>query len=56
MIVGLYTDDVHVRTLAAQLLYMAAIFQLSDGMQVGAMGALRGLKDIRILFLAKSIA
>ena len=56
MIVGLYTDDVHVRTLAAQLLYMAAIFQLSDGMQVGAMGALRGLKDTRIPFVANSIA
>ena len=56
MIVGLYIDDVHVRTLAAQLLYMAAIFQLSDGMQVGAMGALRGLKDTRIPFVANSIA
>ena len=56
MIVGLYTDDVHVRTLAVHLLYMAAIFQLSDGMQVGAMGALRGLKDTRIPFVANSIA
>ena len=34
-----------VRELAAGLLLMAAIFQLSDGVQVGAAGALRGFKD-----------
>jgi len=39
-----------------QLLYMAAIFQLSDGMQVGALGALRGLKDTRVPFLANVLA
>ena len=34
--------------MAVILLFMAAIFQLSDGLQVGALGALRGLKDTRI--------
>jgi len=34
-----------VAALAAQLLVLAAIFQLSDGIQVTAGGALRGLKD-----------
>ena len=33
------------RELAAGLLLMAAMFQLSDGVQVGAAGALRGFKD-----------
>lgn len=33
--------------MAVQLLYMAAIFQLSDGLQVGGFGALRGLKDTK---------
>jgi len=44
-IAGLYTTDAEVAGLAVSLLFMAALFQLSDGLQVGAMGALRGLKD-----------
>ena len=56
MIVGLYTEDLQVQTLAIQLLYMAAIFQLSDGMQVGALGALRGLKDTKIPLVANVAA
>lgn len=49
-IAGFYTEDLDVINLAVNLLYMAAIFQLSDGMQVGALGALRGLKDTRVPF------
>ncbi|MBC8260096.1 MAG: MATE family efflux transporter [SAR324 cluster bacterium] len=56
LIVGLYTNDEAVRILAVQLLYMAAVFQLSDGMQVGAMGALRGLKDTRVPLIANLFA
>ncbi len=44
---GLYTREHDVRQLAAQLLFFAALFQLSDGLQVSSMGALRGLKDTR---------
>ena len=44
-IAGLYTDDTVVVAVAAQLLLFAAAFQLSDGIQVTANGALRGLKD-----------
>jgi len=51
VIVGLYTDDFKVRNLAVNLLYLAAVFQISDGLQVGALGALRGLKDTRVPFL-----
>jgi MATE family multidrug resistance protein len=47
-IAALYTQDVAVRTLAGGLLLMAAIFQISDGLQVGAAGALRGFKDARV--------
>jgi MATE family multidrug resistance protein len=47
-IAALYTRDVAVRDLAATLLLMAALFQLSDGIQVGAAGALRGFKDTTI--------
>jgi MATE family multidrug resistance protein len=47
-IARLYTRDVAVREVAAGLLLMAAIFQLSDGVQVGAAGALRGFKDTAI--------
>jgi MATE family, multidrug efflux pump len=47
-IAGLYTNDPAVQKIAAGLLLMAAIFQLSDGVQVGAAGALRGFKDTAI--------
>ena len=47
-IAKLYTRDPAVREIAAGLLLMAAIFQLSDGVQVGAAGALRGFKDTAI--------
>lgn len=47
-IAALYTKDVAVRDLAATLLLMAALFQLSDGVQVGAAGALRGYKDTTV--------
>jgi multidrug resistance protein, MATE family len=44
-IAAMYTSDSDVLTLATTLLLMAAIFQVSDGLQVGAVGALRGFKD-----------
>ncbi len=50
-IAALYTRDVAVITLAAQLLLLAAIFQLSDGIQAASNGALRGLKDTRMPML-----
>ncbi|MBS0569113.1 MAG: MATE family efflux transporter [Proteobacteria bacterium] len=45
VIARLYTDDATVAAVAAQLLLFAAAFQFSDGIQVTANGALRGLKD-----------
>lgn len=47
-IAALYTSDAAVIALAAQLLVLAGLFQFSDGIQVAANGALRGLKDTRI--------
>ena len=47
-IVSIYTQDVEVSNLAVSLVFFAAVFQLSDGLQVGAFGALRGLKDTRM--------
>ena len=44
-IVGIYTTDTLVLELAASLLIFAAIFQLPDGIQMGALGSLRGYKD-----------
>ena len=55
-IARLYTSDVAVISLAAQLLLLAAIFQLSDGIQVVANGALRGLKDTRVPMVITLIA
>lgn len=44
-LIGLYTTDVAVAALAARLLWLAGVFQISDGIQVLCNGALRGLKD-----------
>jgi len=43
-----FTPDPAVVSLAAQLLVVAAIFQLFDGGQVVAAGALRGLTDVKV--------
>lgn len=43
-----YIDNMEVISLAAQLLVIAALFQLSDGIQVVILGALRGLQDVKI--------
>ncbi|MEZ5461108.1 MATE family efflux transporter [Dokdonella sp.] len=55
-IAGLYTTDAAVIALAAQLLTLAAIFQLSDGVQAASNGALRGLKDTRVPMLITGFA
>jgi len=46
-IAAAYTRDVAVIALAAQLLFVAAIFQLSDATQVAASSAIRGYKVTR---------
>ncbi|WP_424494796.1 MATE family efflux transporter [Salinimicrobium sp. GXAS 041] len=43
-----YIDNAEVIMLASQLLIVAALFQLSDGLQVVILGALRGLQDVKI--------
>lgn len=48
VITRIYTNDINVREIAISLIYMAAIFQISDGLQVSGYGALRGLKDTRV--------
>lgn len=55
-IAALYTQDPAVRPLAAGLLLMAAIFQISDGVQVGSAGALRGFKDAHVPMLLNLLA
>ncbi len=48
VVVGVYTNDSAVTEIAISLLFMAAIFQVADGVQIGAAGALRGYKDTRM--------
>ncbi|MEO1052828.1 MAG: MATE family efflux transporter [Bacteroidota bacterium] len=52
----LYISDPEVIELASSLLIIAAFFQLSDGIQVVALGALRGLSDTKIPTLFTFIA
>jgi len=41
-------DNTEVIAIAAKLLLIAAFFQISDGIQVVVLGALRGLQDVKI--------
>ena len=53
---SLYLDDPLVIELAATLLIIAALFQISDGVQVVGLGVLRGLEDVRIPGLISLLA
>ena len=48
---GLYTPNQTVIAMAAHFMVFAAVFQVVDGLQVGAMGVLRGYKDTKIPML-----
>jgi MATE family multidrug resistance protein len=41
-------DNKEIIIIASKLLLVAAIFQISDGIQVVVLGALRGLQDVKI--------
>lgn len=43
-----FTDNMEVITIAAKLMIAAAIFQISDSIQVVVLGALRGLQDVKM--------
>ena len=49
-------DNMEVIAIAAQLLLVSAFFQISDGLQVVILGALRGLQDVKIPTLITFIA
>lgn len=55
-IVAIYTRDPVVTAIAVNLLFLAAIFQISDGVQACCAGALRGLKDTRVPMVITMLA
>ena len=55
-VVRLYTNDSSVQAIAVSLLLIAAIFQIGDGVQIGATGSLRGYKDTRVPMLINIFA
>lgn len=55
-VVSLYTNDASVQGIAISLLLMAAVFQIADGAQIGAAGALRGYKDTKMPMLINMFA
>lgn len=55
-IVGFYTQDEAVKDAAITLIFMAGLFQISDGLQVGGISALRGLKDTRVPMIVNLIS
>lgn len=55
-LVRIFTPETDVVALGAQLVSIAALFQLFDGMQAVAAGALRGAGDVRFPFVANVLA
>jgi MATE family multidrug resistance protein len=51
VIAASFTPDLAVRSLTVQLLVVAGVFQIFDGVQVVSSGALRGFADTRVPFL-----
>ncbi len=56
MIASAYTPDEAVRLLTVQILFYSACFQLFDGLQVTAVGSLRGYHDTRVTMVITLIA
>ncbi len=52
----LYNDNPAVVALAAQLMFLAAVYQFSDAIQVIGSGILRGYKDTRSIFFITFVA
>jgi len=53
---SVYTSDQDLRKIASGLLALAAVFQLSDGMQVTLLGLLRGMNDTRVPMLINAFS
>lgn len=53
---SLYIHETEVIEIASTLILIAALFQLSDGIQVVGLGALRGMADVRIPTLVTLVA
>lgn len=53
---SLYIDDLEVIKMSATLLVIAGLFQLSDGIQVVGLGALRGMADVRVPTIVTLVA
>ncbi len=53
---SLYIDDLEVELLAGQLLIIAALFQVSDGLQAVGLGVMRGLRDVKLPTIATLVA
>ncbi len=52
----MFTDNIEVIQMASSLLIVAAVFQLSDGLQAVILGGLRGLQDVNIPSILTFIA
>lgn len=54
--VSIFTNDTQLLNAAASLLFLAAVFQIPDAIQVCCAGALRGLKDTKVPMIIQTIS
>ncbi|MCQ2957945.1 MAG: hypothetical protein MJ180_03470, partial [Candidatus Gastranaerophilales bacterium] len=51
-IVGLYTSDVRLAEIIIPIIYIAAVYQVFDGLQIAFSGILKGLKKTKLVTVA----
>ena len=56
ILVGFYSSDVSVNKIAIPLLFLCALFQIFDGIQVVSLGILRGMGDVRFPLVFNIVA
>lgn len=52
----MYTENQEVIAISVQLLLLSAIYQFADTIQVVSAGALRGYKDMKVMFYCTFVA
>jgi MATE family multidrug resistance protein len=55
-IAAVYTADAGVASIAVQLIFISAVFQVFDAIQIAAIGGLRGVRDTRVAMFTNLVA
>ena len=55
-LVGLFTNDTNLMKISVPIMYVLAVFQIFDGLQVALAGVFKGMKKTKIVLIANFVA